>query len=149
MTQENIPKPMSVQASASTFDLAFALSLTGGLLITIGSVIGIGLASMGRPFLWGIGGMMGGYGMMGQYYYYGTNAYYGMMYGLQSFGIITGVLVIVFALLMRSRSPDSKIYGVLILAFSLVSLIGMGGFFIGALLGVIGGVLALINNPPA
>jgi hypothetical protein len=81
--------------------------------------------------------------MMGQYFYYETSAYYGMMYGLESVGIITGILVTVFALLMRSRPADRKTYGVLILVFSLLSLVGMGGFFVGALLGLIGAVLAL------
>jgi hypothetical protein len=37
--------------------------------------------------------------MMGGYYYYGS---YGWIYGLQSFGIIAGMLVIIFAMLMRS-----------------------------------------------
>ena len=91
--------------------------------------------------------MMGYYNyqyMMGGYYYgsYG----YGIMYGLESFGIIIGILVIVFAILMRSRPADRKTYGVLIIAFSLVSFVGMGGFFIGAIIGLIGGALALTNT---
>jgi len=114
-------------------------------LITIGSVIGMGLGAMGRPFFLGKDGTYGGYGMMGGYYYYGTNGYYDMMYGLEAVGIITGILAIIFALMMRSRPADRKTYGVLILAFSLLSLVGMGSFFIGALPGLIGGVLALTS----
>lgn len=143
MTQENITKSMSTQAS--TTDFAFALSLIGGILITVGSVIGIGLGAIGRPFFWGMGGMMGYYNyqyMMGGYYNYGGYGY-GMMYGFEAVGIITGILIIVFAALMKSRPSERKTYGILILAFSLVSLVGMGGFFIGAVLGLIGGVLAL------
>ncbi|HVB12082.1 MAG TPA: DUF6114 domain-containing protein [Nitrososphaerales archaeon] len=145
MTQENVVKPPVDQAS---MDIAFVLSLIGGILITMGSVVGMGLSVMGRPFFWGTGGMMGSYNypyMMGGYYY-GSNGYYGMMYGLESVGIITGILVIVFAILMKSKPAERKNYGVLILAFSLVSLVGMGGFFIGAIIGLIGGVLALTKT---
>jgi len=108
----------------------------------------MGLVAIGRPFFWGMGGMMGynNYPYMMGGYYFGSNGYYGMMYGLESVGIITGILVIVFAILMRSRPADRKTYGVLILAFSLVSLVGMGGFFIGAIIGLVGGVLALANT---
>jgi hypothetical protein len=142
MTQENVTRITAVAAST---ELAFALSLIGGVLITIGSVVGMGLAAIGRPFFWGMGGTMGYYGypyMMGGYYY-GSTPYYGMMYGLESVGIITGILVIVFAVLMKSKPTDRKKYGVLILVFSLISFVGMGGFFIGAIIGLIGGVLAL------
>ena len=145
MTQENVAKPPVAQAST---DIVFVLSLIGGILIAIGSVVGVGLAAIGRPFFWGAGGMMGSYNypyMMGGYYY-GSSGYNGMMYGLESIGIVTGILVIVFAILMKSKPSDRKTYGALILAFSLVSLIGMGGFFIGAIIGLVGGVLALTNT---
>jgi hypothetical protein len=144
MTQENVGKTPAAQAS--TGDLPFALSLIGGVLIAIGPVVGMGLAVIGRPFFWGMGGMMGYYNypyMMGGY---GSYDYYGVMYGLESVGIITGILVIVFAILMRSRPAERKTYGVLIIAFSLVSLVGMGGFFIGAIIGLVGGVLALAST---
>ncbi|MHB2036732.1 MAG: DUF6114 domain-containing protein [Nitrososphaerales archaeon] len=144
MTQ-NVAKPPVDQAST---DIAFVLSLIGGILITIGSVVGMGLSAMGSPFFWGSGGMMGSYNypyMMGGYYY-GSNGYYGVMYGLESIGIITGIFVIVFAILMKSKPAERRNYGVLILAFSLVSFVGMGGFFIGAIIGLIGGVLALTNT---
>lgn len=145
MTQENITK--SSAAQASTTDFAYILSLIGGILITIGSIIGIGLGAMGRPFFWGMGGMMGYYNypyIMGGYYNYSSYGYYGMMYGLEVFGIIAGVLIIVFAALINSRPTDRKTYGILIIVFSVVSLLGMGGFFIGAIIGLIGGVLALV-----
>jgi Family of unknown function (DUF6114) len=145
MTQENVTRTTATEAST---DLAFALLLIGGVLITIGSVVGMGMAAIGRPFFWGMGGMMGYYGypgMMGGYYY-GSYPYYGIMYGLDSVGIITGILVIVFAVLMKSKPADRKTYGVLIIAFSLISLVGMGGFFIGAIIGLIGGVLAVTST---
>jgi hypothetical protein len=142
MTQERISKEGSSQEIPSTASLSFVFSLIGGLLITVGAFAAIGLGLMGRPFLWEMGGMMGGYGMMGEYYY-GASSYYSMIYGLEASGIAIGVLVIVFAFLMRSKPADKKLFGVLVLVFSLVSLIGMGGFFVGGIISLIGGVFAL------
>lgn len=104
MNQQNVPtKNNQANQSYSSLDLAFVLSLIGGILITLGSAVGMGLGAIGRPFFWGMGGMMGYYGypymMGGNYPYYHYGGYYGMMYGLEAVGIITGVLVIVFALL--------------------------------------------------
>ena len=145
MTPDNVVNPL---ISQTPIDLPVTLSLIGGILITIGSVVGMGLSAIGRPFFWGSVGMMGSYSypyMMGGYYS-GSNGYYGVMYGLESIGIITGILVIVFAILMKSKPAGRKNYGALILAFSLVSLVGMGGFFIGAIIGLVGGVLALTKT---
>jgi len=110
-------------------------------LIAIESIVGIGLAGMGRPFF---SGMMGSYNniypyMMGGFYSYG------IVYGLELVGVITGTLVIVFALLMRSKPSDRKTFGALVLAFSVVSLVGRGGFLVGSIIGLVGGVLALTN----
>lgn len=145
MSNANVPQSNVTQSSNAPSDAAFVLSVIGGVLIAIGSIAEMGLGLIGRPFFWG---MMDGDGrMMGGYYYYNNAAsspyYYGMMYGLESLGLIIGVLVIVFALLMRSRPAERKTYGVLILIFSIISFVGMGGFFIGAVLGLIGGILAL------
>ena len=103
---------------------------------------------MGRPFFFFWGTMMGGGGMMGSYYpYMMGGGYYGIMVlGLELVGIVAGILVIVFAALMKSRPADSKTYGILVIVFSLVSFAGMGGFFIGAIVGLVGGVLATING---
>ena len=128
---------------------AFILSLMGGLIITIASLLGVSFAMLGRPYFWGMGGMMGGgnYGMMGGYFGYGDSSYsagyYGMMTGFELLGLVSGIVVLTFAALMRSRPSQTKIYGAIILIFSIVSLIGTGGFFIGALLGIVGGALAL------
>lgn len=140
MAQENVPRVTT--AAGVNLDLGYVFSLIAGVLIVAGSAIAFSLAGTGRPFFWG---MMGGYAsnvpyMMGGYYTYG------MMYGLEFLGVIAGTLVVVFAILMRSKPADRKIFAVLVLAFSLVSLAGMGGFFVGAILGLIGGVLALSTS---
>jgi len=123
---------------------AFLLSLVGGIFILLGG----GVMSMFGPF--GFGGMMGGYrGMMG-YRYSG----YGMMgaLGFGMFGIlglIFGVIVIISAFMLNSK-PQRSTWGTLIVIFSVLSIFGsaMGGFGIGLILGLIGGILAITWKPP-
>jgi hypothetical protein len=119
---------------------AFVLSLIGGIIIIVG-----GLASFlgyfyGWPFY---GGMMGGYHwMMGGY---GYN--YGMMSAFSLVGLVAGILVVIGALMLNAHPAEQRAWGIIILVFSIVSLLGMGGFFIGALLGIAGGALALAYRP--
>lgn|SRR5487761_96618 len=143
MTQTEITKaPTQGQT-----DLAFALSLIGGIVMSVGSVLGMFLVFAGRPFFWGM--MGGGYGyMMGGYFgngYYSANLY-GMMMGYELVGLTAGILVMIFTVLAKSRPNDRKILGILILSFSLVGLIGMGGFFVGSILGLVGGALFLVGS---
>jgi hypothetical protein len=124
---------------------AFLLSLVGGIFILLGG----GVMSMFGPF--GFGGMMGGYrGMMG-YRYSG----YGMMgeLGFGMFGIlglIFGVIVIISAFMLNSKPHEHSTWGTLIVIFSVLSIFGsaMGGFGIGLILGLIGGILAITWKPP-
>jgi hypothetical protein len=148
MIQENIPgTPAQHQVTTShDTDLAFVFSLIGGIVITIGSIVMIGLAAFGRPLFWGAGGMMNYYPYMISGYSYGSNLFYNMMYGFEFLGLVMGIIVIVLSVVMRSRPSERKAYGTMILAFSLVSITGMGGFFIGALFGIIGGLLALTSQ---
>ena len=89
-------------------------------------------------------GMSGRYGMMGP----------GMMMPLQPFmytaiavisAIAIGIGVIGGYLIYRKPESAGK-WGVAILVASIVGLFGMGGFFIGPLLGIIGGILALTKG---
>ena len=146
VNDQNIRNPQEQQNAKrnnNNADLAFALSLIGGLLIVIGSALGMSWIFTGYP-LYG-GGMMGGYGggMMGGGYY--GNMMYGGGFGFVAvIGLVAGIVILVSAFLLRARpQSDRKTFGTLILVFSIVSLIGLGGFVIGAVLGIIGGILAL------
>jgi len=79
-----------------------------------------------------------------------------MIQGLQDFmelvgGIETlfGLVVIVGAILLNAHPENHVTWGVFIILFSLISIVGSGGFVIGLVLGFIGGVLAIIWNPPS
>jgi len=52
--------------------------------------------------------------------------------------IASGIAVSVGAILVYNQPAKAKTWGAMILAFSIVSFLGMGGFFFGALLGVVG-----------
>lgn len=58
-------------------------------------------------------------------------------------GLVSGIVIVASALMLQNRPSEAKTWGTLILVFSVVSLFGMGGFIIGAILGIIGGILAL------
>ncbi len=63
-------------------------------------------------------------------------------------GIAVGILVLVFGVLVYVQPQHHVVYGVLILVFAVVSLVSFfGGVFIGFVLGLIGGILAIVHRP--
>lgn len=65
-------------------------------------------------------------------------------------GLIFGVLILVGAVMIHSGEPKKvKTGSILVLIFSILSLFTVGGgFFIGFILGLIGGILGLTWKPP-
>ncbi len=126
-------------------EAAFLLSLIGGILILLGSAV-VMMWALGGMLGWGgaMESMMGGYsGMMGGIGFSGT-AFFG---GMSLVGLVAGIVVLVGSVLLYSRPRQTSSWGILILVFSVLSLFGMGGFFIGAILGLVGGALALDWKP--
>lgn len=123
----------------------FVLSLMAGVLILVGGVAMLDYPS--GPS----GGMMGHYdSMMGSYggnmmvgYYGMVQSFGGWFYGFAIIGIIAGVLVLFSAIMMYDRPRQVATWGAVILVFSVVSFFDAGGFFVGAALGIVGGILAL------
>ena len=126
---------------------AVILSLVGGVLMLLTGVIFwmftygfIGLGMMG-----GYGGMMGGLqGMMGSFGFP-----FGLMMGFPLIGLVSGILVIVGAVMLETRPAEHTGWGTVLLVFSIISFLGMGGFLVGAILGVIGGAFAISFRPPS
>lgn len=131
---------------------AFALSLIAAILILLGGLFGtmigmFGFAGMMGGFL-GMGGMMGGAGgMMG----FGGPGGLGFMMGFGLVGLVSGLVILYSAIMLNSKPAQASTWGTLILIFSLLALFGgaMGGFGLGSLLGIIGGILALTWKPSA
>ncbi len=72
-----------------------------------------------------------------------------ILYLLTAVGVVFGILVLVGALMVY-HNPSSKTgWGVIILVFSILSIVIGGGFVIGFILGIIGGALALAWKPSA
>lgn len=145
---------MTIAAQATVTDKvterpipAFILSLIAGLIILAGSgaVMMTSFPTDGSPYYYG--GMMGGYygRMMGGYYgvMNGLGFGGGWFHGLGAIGIISGIIILSGAIMLYNRPAEVSMWGALVLAFSIVSFFGMGGFFLGAILGVVGGILAL------
>ena len=140
-------QPASAERVEERPTAAFVLSLIAGLIVVFGggTVMMTTFPSNG-PYSYG--GMMGGYygGMMG--------GYNGMMRGLGfgggwffllgAIGVVSGTLILIGSIMLYSRPTQAAIWGAIVLAFSIISLFGMGGFFLGAILGVLGGILALV-----
>jgi len=130
---------------------AFILSLVGGAFMLLGG----GMRSMMGAY--GYGSMMNGYwgyGMMGAYPG-GVSPGFGMMrwYGLGGFGftgVLFGLLVIIGSVMLYNKPADHSKWALVILIFSVLNLFGsaIGGFGIGLVLGIIGGILGLTWKSP-
>ncbi len=113
---------------------AFIISLVAGILIILGNIY---------TTMWGIGTM-------------GKLAYAAMA-GTRVLGLISGIIVLISAIMLKIRPGEAMhgmracctMWGTMILVFSIVSLFGgsMSGFLVGAILGIIGGALALSSRP--
>jgi hypothetical protein len=63
--------------------------------------------------------------------------------GILVCGASSRLIVIVDAIILQVRPAEHILRAILVLIFSTVSLVGICGFMIGALLGIAGGALAL------
>ena len=64
-----------------------------------------------------------------------------------AFGIISGAIVLISSVMLLAKSGQWRTWSVLIVVFSVLSLIGTGGFVVGAVLGIVGGALVLRWKP--
>jgi hypothetical protein len=123
----------------SRYKTAFVLSLLGGLLIIFHSVLNTIMFSFFGVSFGFMGGMMSGFtGMMGS-----VGFPFGFMVGLMLVGLIAGIIVFVGSLMLYLRPLEHFAWGTVILVFSIISFLGMGGFVVGAVLGIIGGSFAI------
>lgn len=127
-------------SSQSTHVTAFVLSLIGGVVIVLASVFDV-ISFFSSPY--GFSGLWGMMGMMGGYYGFGYGYNTGLFFGLSVAALVSGIIVLVGAILMNIRPMERTAWGIVVLIFSLVSFLGGGGYFIGAILGIAGGAVAL------
>ena len=130
---------MGQTVSEKTSSSAFALSLVGGILIIFGSILMGLLFSYFQMWMNGMmgGGMMGG--MMGTMM---TGGFFGI-------SLIAGILVILGAVMMNTRPQETTLWGIVVLVFSVRGFTGMGLSIIGAIIGIIGGAMAISKGTSA
>lgn len=103
---------------------AIVLSIIGGVFVLLGGLLATVIGSFVVCFTFGLGG--------------------GWILILGALGLLFGILMIVFGALMYHTTENHTVYGALVLVFSILSIFtAFGGFFIGFLLGLIGGILGL------
>ncbi len=123
------------------------MALIGGLIVLVVSLLNVAWFGSGAPAWGGFGDYMrtamGGYhNFMGTY-----AASTGFFTAVSVVSIICSVIVVFAAFVLRLHPREHVMWGIVIIVFSAVSFAGMGGFFVGAVLGIIGGVLALTYRP--
>jgi hypothetical protein len=69
----------------------------------------------------------------------------GIMTAIGAIGLIFGILVLIGAILIYMPGKEI-IGGILVLVFSILSIFIGGGFFIGMILGIVGGILGIIKK---
>ncbi len=125
---------------------AYIVSLVGGLIILIASSLNVLWYSSGASNFGGYGSFMSGL-MDGYHNFMGSYASsYVFLAGISLVAVICGVLVVMSAINLRLNPQQSTIWAIVMIVFSVVSFVGMGGFFIGAILGIIGGAFVLFTR---
>jgi drug/metabolite transporter (DMT)-like permease len=71
-----------------------------------------------------------------------------VLYQLTTLGILCGAVVLGSAFLLQRKTTRQKTLGILIIVFSIPSVLTGGGFIIGFILGIIGGVFAIRKSTP-
>lgn len=111
---------------------AFWLSLIGGFLIALGGIAAIIEGTLFRSRLESI--VPGSSGVA-------------VVEG--GVGLVFGIVIIFGALRLKTAPQASRFWGIIITVFAIISLFGGGGFlFVGLILALIGGILAMTWHPP-
>ena len=123
---------------------ASIISLVGGIIITLGGVLFVAVSAFVLPNI--------NYTNLNTPANLPASAVPGLVSGfvglMGAFGLVTGAIVLVSSMMLLTNRGQVRTWSVLILVFSILSFVGMGGFVVGAVLGIIGGALVLKWKPP-
>ncbi len=133
-------------AADQRLTFAFIVSLVGGLIVLIASLVNVVWFLSGAANFGGFGNFMRG--AMGEYHgfmgSYGTSNSF--LAGISIVGLVCGVIVLIGAIMLRVDTHQSTLWAIVVIIFSVVSFAGMGGYFIGAVLGIVGGAFVLATR---
>jgi Family of unknown function (DUF6114) len=123
---------------------ASILALAGGIIITLSGVLFVAVSAFVLPNI--------SYNNISVPQGFTASSIPGLVAGfvglMGAFGLVSGVVVLVSSIMLLTGSGQTRTWSVLILVFSVVSFFGMGGFVVGAVLGIVGGALVLKWKPP-
>ena len=71
----------------------------------------------------------------------------GFVGAIAVFGLTCGTIVTMSAVLLRLKPNQRQTWGILILVFSILGFFGFGGFIVGSVLGIVGGIMTLRWKP--
>ena len=119
------------------------MSLIGGVIIFVASTVNLVWFLSGAQNFGGFGNYMRGF-MDGNHNFMGNYASSNsFLAGISVIALVCGVIVLMGALMLRVQPRNHTIWAAIIIVFSVISFVGMGGYFIGAILGLIGGIFEL------
>ena len=136
---ESMPKSEIGRPVSST------LSIIAGTIMIASGLVAVAMMAMwssisGMPG-YGMGGMMGGWGMMSS-----SPFMWGMGGTVAGLTVGLGAILIIGGYSIQKAHQGAGSWGVAILVASIIGLIGMSGFFIGPVIGIIAGILALTKK---
>ena len=133
-----------------------ALSIVSGIIILASSLFWLFFVNTTtidqmRGFM---GNTMGahtinGNGMMNFHGFMGWMGGAGVTSGgliLPLMAIVSGVMILIGVMIMYKRPQQKKIGGIIVIIFSVVGLTGMGFSIIGSIIGIAGGIVALVEK---
>lgn len=124
---------------------ASVLALVGGMIIILGGAIFLGVATYVIPHI-NLSNVTVPQGMDRASL---PGLISGVLTVMGGFGLVCGAVVLTSATMLLARVGQRRTWGILILVFSVLSFVGLGGFVLGAILGITGGVLTLRWKPPS
>ena len=132
----------------TTFDYprtASVLALIGGTIIILGGVLFVAASAFILPNI--------NYSNVNVPSNFPASSIPGLVSGIVglmgAFGLVSGAVVLASSVMLLTNSGQRRTWSVLILVFSMLSFVGMGGFIVGAVLGIVGGALVLRWKPSA
>ncbi|MGB6501171.1 MAG: zinc-ribbon domain-containing protein [Thermoplasmata archaeon] len=127
---------MGYSSGQSYPNAAFILTLIGGIFVILAGLVYAAIAWFLASISSSVGFGIGGYGA-------------GIAIAFALVALIIGFLLIYGAIQLRNHPEGAKTWGIIIIVLALVSWVGGGGFYIGLILALIGGILALVWRAPA
>ncbi|MGC8911238.1 MAG: hypothetical protein ACP5K8_04120 [Nitrososphaeria archaeon] len=118
-------------------NLASALSLSSAIITLLGSIFFLWMYNLIVSSTFDFDAHHHMMGMMSFFWFSGT---FWIFFAL---GLISGGIVLAASILLKEKPKNRTLYGTLIIVFSVLSIFSGGGFIIGALLGLVGGIIAV------